>query len=137
GKAWTPVADGDDRQGPAPAGNKAYAGVFQQPGQTMRFHRGDPMQPRETIAPGALSLIGPKLTLKADAPEQERRLALARWITSRDNPLTARVLVNRLWQHHFGTGLADTPSDLGKNGGRPSHPELIDWLASELIDSGW
>jgi len=135
GQSWKEVANSDDRT--ASAGPKAYAGTFAQPGPTKRFHRGDPTQPREAVAPGALSEIGPKLTFPADAPERERRLALARWIASPDNPLTARVIVNRLWQHHFGTGLVETPSDLGKNGGRPSHPELLDWLASELVASGW
>jgi hypothetical protein len=62
---------------------------------------------------------------------------LADWIASDENPLTARVIVNRLWQHHFGTGLVDTPSDFGANGTPPTHPELLDWLAAELIAHGW
>ncbi len=114
-----------------------YAGRFVKPGDTFRMHRGDPMQPREKIAPGALAAFVPKLTLPADAPDQERRLALAKWLGSPENSLTARVIVNRLWHYHFGTGLVDTPSDFGLNGGRPSHPELLDWLASELMASGW
>lgn len=64
-------------------------------------------------------------------------MALARWLASATNPLTARVIVNRVWQHHFGTGLVDTPNDLGRNGARPTHPELLDWLASELVAEGW
>jgi hypothetical protein len=72
-----------------------------------------------------------------DLPEQQRRLQLANWIASPGNPLPARVMVNRIWQYHFGVGLVDTPSDFGHNGGVPSHPELLDWLASEFIDSGW
>jgi hypothetical protein len=75
--------------------------------------------------------------LPADAPERERRLQLARWIVSTDNPLTPRVLANRLWHYHFGTGIVDTPSDLGYMGGRPTHPELLDWLASQLQSNGW
>ena len=114
-----------------------YAGRFEAPGSTHRHHRGDPTQPREEVAPGALSLIGHPLTLKPEATEQERRLALAGWIADPANPLTARVIVNRLWHYHFGTGLVDTPSDFGINGSRPTHPELLDWLAGELIRSGW
>ena len=116
---------------------RGYVGRFEQPGPTLRKHRGDPTQPREAIAPGTLSLIGAPLALPADTPEAERRLALARWIASPDNPLTARVIVNRLWQHHFGQGLVDTPSDFGLNGSRPSHPELLDFLAAELVEHGW
>ena len=115
----------------------AYAGTFQTPGPTHRLHRGDPLQPREAVGPGGIAVFGGKLQLDAKASERDRRVALADWIAHRDNPLTARVLVNRLWQHHFGTGIVATPSDFGINGVRPSHPELLDWLAAEFIDSGW
>jgi hypothetical protein len=118
------------------ANDKAYAGTFSQPGETRRFHRGDPLQPREAVAPATLSVFNP-IALDAKSPEQERRLALARWLSSPANPLTARVIVNRVWQHHFGTGLVDTPNDLGRNGARPTHPDLLDWLASELVSEGW
>jgi mono/diheme cytochrome c family protein len=109
-----------------------YAGNFTRPGPTHRLHRGDPMQKREPVAPGTLAVFHP-LTLATNTPEQERRLKLADWIASPENPLTPRVLVNRVWQHHFGIGLVDTPNDFGKNGSRPTHPELLDWLASEFI----
>jgi hypothetical protein len=66
-----------------------------------------------------------------------RRLALARWLTSPDNPIVARILVNRVWSYHFGQGLVATPDNLGQSGARPTHPELLDWLASELIRSSW
>jgi len=117
---------------------KAYIGNFAaKPVATHRFFRGDPMAPREQVAPGSLTKFGPAWDLPADAPESDRRARLAAWITAPDNPLTARVIANRLWHYHFGTGIVDTPSDLGVNGGKPSHQELLDWLASELVAGGW
>ena len=113
-----------------------YAGTFSQPGPTHRLYRGEPGSPREEVTPAAIRSLT-DLTLPADAPEQQRRLAIAEWIVEKDNPLTARVLVNRLWQFQFGTGIVDTPSDFGGNGTMPTHPELLDWLAAEFIDSGW
>jgi hypothetical protein len=113
---------------------KAYAGNFVKPAQTHRFFRGDPLQPREEILSGSLTNFGSAWHLPADAPEADRRKALADWIAAPSNPLTPRVIVNRLWHYHFGTGIVDTPSDFGVNGGPPSHPELLDWLASELVD---
>ena len=114
-----------------------YAGIFVDPAPTHRLFRGDPLQPREEVAPGGVVAVGQQWQLTGSTPERDRRRALADWIVSPHNPLTPRVVVNRLWHYHFGTGLVDTPSDLGINGGRPSHPELLNWLASELIDSGW
>jgi len=119
-------------------GPLAYAGRFVEPGPTFRMFRGDPTQPRDEILPGTLSRIGsgpwPAGPITAEAA---RRRALADWIVDPGNPLTARVIVNRLWHWHFGTGLVDTPSDFGAGGGRPSHPELLDWLACELVANGW
>jgi hypothetical protein len=117
--------------------HKIYAGTFEQPKPTHRLHRGDPMQPREQVAPAAIAAVGHPLLLAVDAPEHERRLALARWIGRAENPLAARVLVNRLWHYHFGQGLVATPSNFGFHGGRPSHPELLEWLACEFIERGW
>ncbi len=117
--------------------NRVYAGIFGTPDPTFRLHRGDPMAPRETVGPGALESIEPKLAIPPTATDAERRAALADWIVDPRNPLTARVLVNRLWQGHFGAGLVDTPGDFGRNGGRPSHPELLDWLAREFVDGSW
>lgn len=113
---------------------RGYVGTFAQPGPTRLLFRGDPMQPRQEIGPGAFEKIGPPLKLASEAPEAQRRMALAKWMVSPENPLTARVIVNRIWQFHFGTGIVATPSDFGKNGARPTHPELLDWLASELVD---
>ncbi len=137
GEKWQTVSSSADRTTSASNGPMVYAGTFAQPAETHRMHRGDPMQPRETIVPAALSMIGRPLMLAARTPEQERRKALANWIADAANPLTARVIVNRLWHYHFGTGLVDTPSDFGINGSRPTHPELLDFLANELVTHGW
>ncbi|MBI2826038.1 MAG: PSD1 domain-containing protein [Planctomycetia bacterium] len=122
---------------PSAGMRKVYAGTFEQPKETHRLHRGDPMQPREEVTAGSIAALGNAFSLESDTPEHERRLALARWIGDARNPLTARVLVNRLWHYHFGRGLVATPSNLGFHGGHPSHPELLDWLATELIERGW
>jgi hypothetical protein len=90
------------------------------------------------VAPGGLECLdGGDFGLAADAPEAERRRALAAWLTRHDNPLLGRTLVNRLWHWHFGKGLVPTPNDLGRNGGEPSHAELLDWLAGWTRDHGW
>ena len=114
-----------------------YGGRFTEPDETHRLFRGDVSAPRELIAPAVLSKIGPRLRMTGKTSDQERRVSLAKWITDAQNPLAARVMVNRLWHYHFGTGIVDTPSDFGVNGGKPSHPELLDWLADELITHGW
>jgi hypothetical protein len=85
----------------------------------------------------AIAALGADFGLRPDAPEAERRQRLAAWISSPRNPLFARVVVNRLWQAHFGIGLVENSSDLGFNGGTPSHPELLDWLACEIVAQGW
>jgi len=118
------------------AGPQGFLGSFQAPQATHRLRRGDVMQPLEQVAPGTPGLLG-SLDLDATATDTTRRVALARSITSPVNPLTPRVIVNRIWQHHFGTGLVDTPSDLGHNGTRPSHPRLLDWLALDLLQHDW
>jgi hypothetical protein len=107
-----------------------------QPGPWHVLARGDYRQPRDVVAPGgiaALAGVSADWHLAKDAPEAERRKALARWITDPHNPLTPRVIVNRLWAQHFGEGLVRTPSDFGFQGGLPSHPELLDWLAGQLV----
>ena len=121
------------------AGGKTYAVVPAAPEATFVLTRGDPAQKQTVVGPGAIrSLAGlsPDLRLAEGAPEGDRRKRLAEWITDINNPLTPRVIVNRLWHYHFGTGIVDTPNDLGFNGGRPSHPELLDWLAAELMHPG-
>jgi hypothetical protein len=94
---------------------------------------GDPAHPGETVPPGYLSMVS---LARSDAVGA-RRLQLARWITDASNPLTARVMVNRLWQHHFGEGLVRTPDNFGVMGEEPTHPALLDWLSSELVAGGW
>jgi len=129
-----------------------YGGTFAtNPEPTYLLYRDDPMQKREPVEPAGLGVIpvkfdlrdapdpaaGPALTSTNLTEDQRRRLALARWIVHPANPLTARVMVNRLWQYHFGEGLVSTPSDFGANGARPTHPELLDWLAAEFVGHGW
>jgi mono/diheme cytochrome c family protein len=96
---------------------------------------GDLFSPGEKVAPAILSAVG----LKARIPEgfKGRRLALANWIVHKNNPLTARVMVNRVWQYHFGRGLVGNSNNFGATGKKPTHPELLDWLASEFVDKGW
>ncbi len=113
-----------------------YVGKFKTPEVTRRLYRGEPQSPREEVSPDTLTVMG-TLGLEADSPDQTRRLKLARWIASKDNPLTARVMVNRVWHYHFGRGIVSTPSDLGKNGTSPSHPDLLDWLATRLVENDW
>ncbi len=113
-----------------------FGGTFGRPEKTHLLHRGDAEQPKEEVPPAVLSALG-DLQLPMDAPERERRLALAEWIADPAHPLTARVAVNRIWQGHFGIGLVETANDFGRVGARPSHPELLDWLAAEFVRSGW
>ncbi len=113
-----------------------YAGVLRAPHETNLLLRGDPEQPQEAVLPAVPKVLG-DVELPASAEDATRRKTLAEWMTRPDHPLTARVIVNRVWQYHFGTGLVETPSDFGLNGTTPSHPELLDWLATELIEHNW
>ncbi len=118
----------------------AYAGKREQPKPTHVLKRGDVLSPGDVVAAAGLSAVKSlpaELGLASDAPEAERRRRFADWLADPRNPLPARVLVNRVWQYHFGQGLVTTPSDFGLSGARPTHPELLDWLASEFIASGW
>lgn len=121
------------------------AALTEVPGKTPAMHlflRGDHEQPQQEVSPGELSILcdsGESAIPPDDPalPTSGRRLAYARWLTSGQHPLTARVLVNRLWLHHFGRGLVGTPSDFGVLGEKPTHPELLDWLADNLVSGGW
>ncbi len=125
----------------------AFAGTFRKPDVIHLLSRGDPEQPKEEVLPEILSIFSVAFRSAKErsfaerkailVSEQDRRRELAEWIVSPQNPLTARVMVNRIWQGHFGTGLVETPSDFGRMGMKPTHPELLDWLADEFIRSGW
>ena len=134
-----------------PAGQMVYAaathfkpqGGFQptqgKPRDVRILHRGNITQPLEKVVPGTLPILGNgdwKFELPSVHTEGDRRAALAHWITRRDNPLTWRSIVNRVWQYHFGRGLVDSPNDFGRMGQLPTHPELLDWLAVEFRDGG-
>ncbi len=103
--------------------------------------RGDPFSPGSEMSPGFLTVATygdpPTAITRSDGRTSGRRLALAEWVVSPENPLTARVAVNRVWHHHFGRGIVRTLDNLGKMGDLPTHPELLDWLAVEFMDRGW
>jgi mono/diheme cytochrome c family protein len=108
---------------------------------THLFRRGDPDQPGDAVAPGGLTVLDAwdplPLPAASALPTTGRRLAFAQWLTDGKHPLTARVLVNRVWMHHFGKGIVATPGDFGALGDRPSHPDLLDWLADDFMAHGW
>ncbi len=111
-----------------------------EPPPTMLFKRGNWRKPSDELVPGFIRVITDRdANAKPIHGSPGRRAALANWIASKENPLTARVIVNRLWQHHFGYGIVRTSSDFGVAGERPTHPALLNWLASELMSAraGW
>lgn len=116
-------------QGPQPS----FVGRFIEPQITHVLLRGSPESPRDEVAPAGLELFSGNLGLSSESSGDERRLAFANWITSDQNPLTARVMVNRIWHHVFGTGIVSTTGDFGQAGAPPSHPELLEWLAAEFV----
>ena len=110
---------------------------------TKLFHRGDHRQPMQVVEPGGLTVAAPE-GKRAQFPAKAkktvtsgRRTAFARWLTNGKHPLVARVIVNRVWMHHFGRGLVSTPGDFGKLGTKPTHPKLLDWLADEFMRQNW
>ncbi len=118
--------------------------LYDLPGEphTPLLRRGDYLNPGTEVRPGVLSVldVGKPFDWKppaADAPTSGRRLAFAEWLTQPNHPLTARVMVNRLWLYHFGEGIVSTPDNFGRVGSPPSHPELLDWLATEFVARGW
>jgi hypothetical protein len=107
-----------------------------QPLEVRRLHRGELSRPREPMAP-AFPVVLASAEHRPQVAVGKRRAALARWLTAPDNPLTARVLVNRVWTWHFGQGIVRTPNDFGTQGEPPTHPELLDWLARDFMEHGW
>src|SRR5207237_762125 len=116
-----------------------YAVLTHPPRPIYELNRGDVEQRGELLAAGTLSCVpglSPELPLAQHENEGSRRAALAAWIADERNALTWRSIVNRVWHYHFGRGLVETPNDFGWNGSRPTHPELLDWLAVEFRDGG-
>jgi hypothetical protein len=129
-----------------PVGNEqaspfsVYAATPRQPDATYLLARGNAAQKLEAVTAGGIAAVTGVVAdfqVDANASDADRRRQLANWITDRQNPLFVRVIVNRLWHYHFGAGLVETPNDFGFNGGLPSHPDLLDYLAAELIESGF
>ncbi len=140
-KKWDDQSAAVSKQRPAADNLMCLSEVPGQVPPTRLFSRGDFKQPREEIKPGELSVLSPVgFSIPANdskLPTTGRRLAYARYLTNGRHPLLARVLVNRFWMHHFGRGLVSTPGNFGAMGTRPTHPKLLDWLASEFMQSGW
>jgi hypothetical protein len=123
-------------------GSGTFVGTGASGGRPRPIHvlaRGDVNRPGAEVGPGAVKAVpglSGRFDVPGDHPEGERRAALARWITDRDNPLTWRSIVNRVWRYHFGRGLVESPNDFGRMGQLPTHPELLDYLAVEFRDGG-
>ena len=121
-------------------GGKVYAANGRNPGVTHLLGRGSPLQKGDAVPAGGIAAVqglSADFEVEPNASDEERRRQMADWVASENNPLFARVIVNRIWHHHFGRGLVATPNDFGFNGGQASHPQLLDWLASELIAQDW
>ena len=118
-----------------PVIEKAYAVAEGKPGHAKIQKRGDPSTLGEEVPRHFLKVLGGQALPKEETGSGRRELA--EWLTAPGNPLTARVMVNRIWQHHFGKGLVSTPSDFGARGLPPTHPELLDFLAQRFVESGW
>lgn len=117
-------------EGPRPA----FVGRFIRPEVTRILLRGSPENPRDEVLPAGPEILDGKLDLDSQVPGALRRARFAEWISSAQNPLTSRVMVNRIWHHVFGSGIVSTTSDFGKAGAAPTNPRLLDWLAAEFVD---
>jgi hypothetical protein len=129
----TELAQVEHRMGELPKPQMVYAASPIVPREIHVLNRGNVGSPGKLAEPGALSCVS---SLPSQFKADQRRAELARWITHRDNPLTWRSIVNRVWQDHFGAGIVDTPNDFGRMGSMPTHPELLDWLAADFRDHG-
>jgi hypothetical protein len=116
-------------EGPRPS----FVGRFVRPVLTRVLLRGSPETPRDEVAPAGPAIFDGDLKLSSKASGSKRRAEFAKWVTGTKNPLTARVMANRIWHHVFGSGIVSTTSDFGKAGAKPTHPELLEWLASEFV----
>lgn len=116
-------------EGPRPS----FVARLIKPVVTRVLHRGSPENPRDEVHPAAPDILGGDLKLTSKTPGPKRRAEFAEWITRPENPLTARVMANRIWHHVFGAGIVTTTSDFGKAGARPTHPELLEWLTAEFV----
>ncbi len=115
----------------------AFIGRFSQPAPTKVLHRGSPENPRDEVPPAGFAIMNGDLGLDSSTKDPVRRQKFAEWLTKPDHPLTSRVMVNRIWHHLFGSGIVPTTADFGIAGAKPSHPLLLDWLASEFIAKQW
>lgn len=135
------IDEAEERLESVPAPEVFYAASVQQPTEPVYLlEGGDVMARGDAMPPASPSTFAgalPGFELDLDSPEGQRRLTLARWINDKRNPLTARVIANRVWHYHFGRGIVNTPSDFGSNGSPPTHPDLLDWLAQRLQDLDW
>ncbi|MHC4994086.1 MAG: PSD1 and planctomycete cytochrome C domain-containing protein [Planctomycetota bacterium] len=112
----------------------SFVARFTRPNKTHVLHRGSPENPREEVTPGGPKVFGGELGMTGQEPGKARRAAFAGWMVSDRNPLTARVMANRIWHHVFGAGIVTTTSDFGLAGAAPTHPDLLDWLAAEFAE---
>ncbi len=115
----------------------SFVGKFIEPDTTYVFHRGSPENPREEVVPRGFEVLDGDFGLASSTPEADRRRRFAEWLAEPNHPLTSRVMVNRMWHHVFGGGIVPTGGDFGLAGAPPTHPELLDWLASEFVKNGW
>jgi hypothetical protein len=112
---------------------QSFVGRFVNPTATRVLLRGSPETPRDEVMPAGPAILGGNLQLTEEASGSQRRAEFANWISNAENPLTSRVMVNRIWHHVFGSGIVTTTSDFGKAGAQPTHPELLEWLAAEFV----